>query len=680
MTRRTRTLAASAALLLSLCAPGSSPGQEEPSRAPGFVQREEVTLILLDVEAVDENGRPLRGLTKKDFKLYSGSSEWEIYSVDDLCSCAAAERSPAAVPSGEQAPSAASAPHRDAAVQRSPASADPEEITRYVLYFDFSQLQMDGRLHAFDEARRWVRDSMPSEAETMAAGYSPASGLTEIRGFTRSKIELLGALDAAERNSALIDTFPMGIAERVERCNENPELCGAFASEELFHGRRSLRVLKTFLAGLEESPGRKAIFFFNQNGMMFPGRPYHQIDGMTQLTLAEEVGAAANQARATLYSLNTGSMPAADDPWNEAIQDEAITLGLNFSDFTGGRQNHYAVDMSALTDRVTSTCRCIYRLGLVPSGHAPRRTHGLRVHAAGIPQDYRYRVRVLTEADRWLKKAQLVLANPSRSTAVSIAAAMVPLEARGRRWSVAVQVYLDTDRLVRLPGASGSTGEWEVGGLLHREDGALIQEMLGIYRLHESGEKRPAAGVVHERTYHEMPAGPYRLASFARDRSADLFGGTETWLELPDPRAGGVAGPQIMAGTRTHGLVPLSDFKSARSARPRGAAVRKGPVPIDPERIHCGDSLEIVTWICPGKREGKPSEFAALLLKEGVPAHRVAPGGSEGVGDCVRISDGIDTSTLAPGEYAYKLRWKKAGGGTADAMIEFQLLPPDRTP
>jgi hypothetical protein len=64
--------------------------RREPTIAPiqvDLVEQTERTLLLLDVEAVDGQGRPMLGLVKDDFRIRVNYLWRGIYSVDDLCPC-----------------------------------------------------------------------------------------------------------------------------------------------------------------------------------------------------------------------------------------------------------------------------------------------------------------------------------------------------------------------------------------------------------------------------------------------------------------------------------------------------------------------------------------------------------------------------------------------------------------
>ena len=118
-------------------------GQDEEQTSPfdsGLIEQESVSLLLLDVVATDEDGRPMPGLKKEDFTVQINGRVREIYSLDDLCS-----PEPVATASVGNEPSPDTKADEPPVVDLVP-GASLRESVRYILYFDFSQLGA-GRRH-----------------------------------------------------------------------------------------------------------------------------------------------------------------------------------------------------------------------------------------------------------------------------------------------------------------------------------------------------------------------------------------------------------------------------------------------------------------------------------------------------------------------------------------------------
>jgi VWFA-related protein len=314
-----------AILLMALAVPTSlpaeGPGGADPGAraaqgtaappASGLIERSEVRLMLLEVEAIDKEGQPLRGLTLADFTVHLGGRRAVIESVDDLCDCAGR------APDGSGGPAIRASAHGGAEAPSPSGSApDPAAPTadagsdRFVLYLDFGQMALDGRHEAIEAARHWItRIRQPGEQAMMVA-YVTDRGVGVLQPFTDSPAELLKALDQAERNLGMVDHFAVQLERRLEDCTLDPGTCWSSSRQEYDHGRRSLTALQKFLAHLAIEPGRKTVLYFHENGLMSPGRIYGQRE-LDQVNLVDRVGAEATSSRAVIYPVKVGAPPGA---------------------------------------------------------------------------------------------------------------------------------------------------------------------------------------------------------------------------------------------------------------------------------------------------------------------------------------------------------------------------------
>ncbi len=375
--------------------PGDDRTQPRPT---AFVEKTKVVLTLLDVAVTDKNGRPRPGLQKEDFSVTLNGHDWPVYSVDDLCSCETGTMTPGETAAGDSSkvgPDIVRPPSGNV-VRRDP--------LRFVLYFDFSLLQQDGRDRALIETTRWVRETMRGGDEATIVAYAQRAGLREISPFTSDRERLIDALEAAASDPALVDSWPSLLESRIcecfgdlgtmrELCGKygpvppNPAACGVHAEEEYLHARDSLRSLKKFLEELDTTPGRKAVFFFNQNGSLTPGGFYGRDPG-DLYHLTEEVGAAATSSRASVYPINAGD--ALDH--NELRAKASTNFGANLADYTGGRYNHGSIDMQSVVNSAGRFDCCIYRVAIVPPKRTPRGVSRAKVSVAGVALPWRYRL------------------------------------------------------------------------------------------------------------------------------------------------------------------------------------------------------------------------------------------------------------------------------------------------
>jgi VWFA-related protein len=608
-----------AVLVCGTLSPTAQERRADPPVDSGLVETTGLSLMLLDVEVLDEDGRPVPGLTENDFTVRLNGKRWPIYSLDDLCPTPeqpSAEEAVVATRTLTERDDASSQNESAAGSSSSPQSATsaghPPPVSdrlRYALYFDFSRLAIDGRNLATQQARRWVRETMQPADEAMVAAYSTRAGLKEIAAFTNDKTVLLEAIDVAFNDVELRDPYSNELFTRIEQCCQRcgelgvPPICcnqccpsgGAFCRnygwEEFRQSRYSLKALQRLLSGLAEQPGRKAVLFFQQN---LSSKPQMMLgsDTLDHLQLIEEIGADATQARATLSTAFAGDIRVTQ-PW---VQDWAVNLGANFADFTGGSYNRALNDLSAMVDSVGRAPNCIYRIGLEPPDPTKGSMYTAKIALRDRLLPFRYRIQHLTESDKWWRKTLDVLDDPRQARDVRLVAAVVPTRASRGRWDVNVQVALDIESLELLERGDKQSGQWEVGALLIRDRGyGKKWEMLAEASLARKGEGESEVVVLHERELTGLEPGTYEIRAFARDKWSDRYGGGSGQLVLPKPGKMALAGPVVMrAGAlRVVSTLPLRQADSV--AEVRTDRIESGPVPLGRRDAAGGEPLEFRT-------------------------------------------------------------------------------------
>lgn len=658
---RRRVRAATLAAALVLCAPAPSRGKPAgPVVEPidiGFTERTGRSLLFLDVEAVDDDGLPMTGLQKADFKIRVNYSWRKIYSVDDLCPCG-----PAAA-DGETA----------SAVHRALLAAPPH----FVLYFDFSQLQQAGREQALVEARRWAAEVMQPGDRVMVVAFSSEAGLRRLSELTADREQILGAIEAAGADPELVDAFPDDRRARQQMCDDGTLSCYNVGRQEYRHARRSLETLRNFLTELDGIPARKTLLLFHENASIFPGRLYGQGAGYLPqnvwdrleslrepdfdrkrafrensalvpdlLELSQEVGGSATASRTVVFPLACGSART----WT-------VNLGANLADNTGGEYNRRTDELTELLSVAGRRCACIYRIGLEMED--PRRSFVLRtkVKARGRPLPSRYMVEYLTDADRWMRRAQLVLANPESWTDIAVGAGVVPLRAKGSKWQARIEVGLDLSELrVALTDDDEQAAEWEVAALLSDADGNRHWEMLGVYRASPDSSGGLDAWMLHEHSIPDLRPGRYELRAFVHDRADDRYGTATAEIELPQPGRAGLAGPLAQLPERAHllGDLPLREKNIDAGASPASTAT--GPMPLGDRAIVIqGEPLQFSTLVCAAGRTEVRSAVRSERDERSFEG-RVETVEPEASG-CAPLVQSIDTWGLEPGRYSYRLEW-----------------------
>ena len=640
-------------------------GAPEPVIEPIDIDFTEVTgrsLLFIDVEGVDREGRPLTGLQKEDFKIRVNYTWRRIYSVDDLCPCGDAAPDPDDPPTdpGEAA--------RLALVQAPP---------HYVFYFDYSQLGAAGRTQAIEEAKRWTEEVMQPDDRVMVAAYATDPGLRTLTDFTSDKEKILRAIDEGAAAPDLQDPFPTTLGDRMALCADGTLSCYHTGRLEYRHARRSMETLRNFLTDLDEVPERKTIVLFHENATIFPGRMYggapsffpesvfdevrgypnpyfERVSRMRRdralvpdlLELEEQLGGTATASRAVVYPILCGSAKT----WN-------VNFSANLADQTGGDYNRRIQDLGQVLDQAGRRCPCIYRIGLELPGKEKSFVLRTKIRVRGRKLPSRYRVQYLTDADRWMRKAQLVRANPGQWRDLDVRAAVVPIRASEKSWDVAVQVTFDVASLKPSP-MDDHDGEWEVAALLARDEFRKTWEMLGVYRARREGNERLRGIMLHEQRFEDLKPGKYELRAFVRDRAENIFGGAAVAIELPVPEDGGLAGPVMVRPRGSLLRSPLPLRKKKKPAATETTSRESGPLPLgDRVTVSPGEAIQFLTWAC----SGDTSRVQSAVSRDDGELWVSKPVETRESGPCNKLSEIVDTDLLPPGSYAYEV---STGGDT----------------
>ena len=625
--------------------------QEQPPSRPLVGEGARVTLILIDVPGRDDQDRPLAGLTQEDFALTLDGRPWPLYSVDDLCPGSAPATPPQATASATTAVSPVIPPG---------GSANGLADLSYILYLDLSQLQLDGRMMAIRSARRWVREVMQPDDQAMLVASTRLRGVEEKCPLTGDRQQLLDALEQMHRSRDDVEMFPAELTSRYEECKEclkrnpcfpKPEccvICQANAEQEARHGRDALRTLKWYLEALQDRPGRKVLLLFQQNNVLSPAAIYPggkpEVAG-TLHEMVKDVGAEANMAHATVYTIGSGMLSAPE-------------TGIQLSDNTGGRFNRSEADIPRILEASRRDAGCIYRLAFEPPEASRSSRHEVIVTIRGVAREAPFIVQNVNDEDRQGRRARAALRQADGGSHAGLVVALMPRASRRGVWALAVQVALDAGSLLSLPGPGGRQGSVDVGVVLDRDDGRQAWEMSAGSQLHSTGASTAAGWLLFERILPDLPAGLYRARAFARDLSLDVFQSGQALLDLPPRRARSIIPVWLgVMPDRPPRLVPL--LPDGRAPDPRPAATVEAPLPAPAGPVHRGRVLVAVTWLCPASSgEGRIHRFVS---RGGVPVFRISEEPPTATGDCLRIEDRIETAALDTGQHAYHVRWEAPG-------------------
>jgi len=302
----------------------------------------------------------------------------------------------------------------------------------------------------------------------------------------------------------------------------------------------------------------------------------------------------------------------------------------------------------------------MYRLSVRVPEDPPRRILRAMVAVRGRTLKSGYRVRFYTPQERWFRQARLALMTTSRSADSQVQLGLLPVARRRGKWSMEAQVSFALQDLELIPAANNRTGRWRVGALLQREDGHKAWEMLTLAQATLQGTGGTGLEAFHSRTLADLKPGEYRLQAFVEDAVVNRFWSREITLVLP---AGGkddveetwLSSP--FSACRINGRLDL-DLLPATRKPPVSSTVGApvvGFVPKNPADVVAGTTLEFRTVLCPGPAGGAAPSTISILLQDDHPLARLPEPVVENAGECVVLTDTVETAPLMPGDYTYRL-------------------------
>lgn len=478
---------------LTLAIAGPLIAAEEPPPTPRFEERIAVEVITVDVVVTDRKGRPVTGLTMKDFAVFEDGRPMTLSHF----------HGPEEVP-GEPPDIPAQAPSAET-LGLSP--AEDTQPLHFVLYFDDYALEPSHRARILNDLRVFVTQRLPENTHVMVVQHRP--GLEVVAPFSIDGAQISTALQEVERSkpaAQAIDLLREGrrvlqdIAsiyrayESVPGC-EDPcdEDCAwlymraradQYARETMARIDRDLDGLATMSAALAGVSGRKALLYVGDGLPRQPGLevfhllgelcPQHVLETNFAPTrydatdFIERVTARANANRVTLYTLEGaglrthskssvefGDQRFAPSALNDRLQIANLQSTLfQLADQTGGKAVLNANRPTQQLEQVSSELIKTYSLGY-RTDHAPEgKSHRLRVELTSKKQgrlELRYRLsyRHKTEEERLAERLLAALELGMTENPLGIEVDVGTGEAIDRgRFRVPVRISVPTEALL----------------------------------------------------------------------------------------------------------------------------------------------------------------------------------------------------------------------------------------
>jgi VWFA-related protein len=294
-------------VIASLVAPAGAaqnPGQSAPPAPqkkqqgpePGErVIRVYSDLVLIDVQVIGRDGKPVKGLKQENFKLTEDGKEQKVasfdyYDIETIETAGAADQKPILVSLG--------------------AVAQPEKVREtvrdhrlIVLFFDMTSMQPDELLRAIAAAQKYLREQMTPADLVGVVVFG--NRLNVYANFTNDREALVRAVGRLRpgKEAQLAGAVDNAAAAGEEAVTEDTG--DAYTADEtefnIFNTDRKLAAIEGLCSLLRDIPGKKAVIEF-AGGITQTGQ-----ENRSQLRSAVD---AANRANVSLYTVDTRGLQA----------------------------------------------------------------------------------------------------------------------------------------------------------------------------------------------------------------------------------------------------------------------------------------------------------------------------------------------------------------------------------
>ncbi|MGB6429566.1 MAG: VWA domain-containing protein [Candidatus Acidiferrales bacterium] len=257
--------------------------------------RSSVDLVEIDVQVVDRDGKPIKGLTQNQFRVVEDGKEqkvstFEYFDVEKIETAAAADTAPITISIGAMAP---------------PAQLQQQVKDRRltVLFFDMSSLEPDQLLRSIAASDKFVRTQM-SPADLVGIVIF-GNQLSVIADLTNDKAFLERALAALKPGADAQLAALADAAAQPTDFTSTEDTDAAFTADNtefnIFNTDRKLAAIEAVADILKDIPGRKSVVHFT-GGITQTGE-----ENRSQLRAATD---AANRSNVSIYTIDARGLLA----------------------------------------------------------------------------------------------------------------------------------------------------------------------------------------------------------------------------------------------------------------------------------------------------------------------------------------------------------------------------------
>ncbi len=276
-------------------APLQGPPQR-PANMGTTTFKSQVDLVLIDVQVIGKDGKPVKGLKSSQFSIYEDDKPQKLNSFDFFDIEGFEKLEVASKPDDKP---------RTLALDSIAPSEQMREIVRdhrlIVLFFDMTSMQPDDLRRATDSAEKFVKDQMTPADMVGIVMYG--TSLQVVENFTDDRKGLLRVITAIRTGK---DAALAGLQSNASDTDAVEDTGAAFTADEtefnVFNTSRKLQAIQDLANMLRYIPGKKQVIQFT-SGVTQTGD-----ENRSDLRVATD---AANKANMSLYSVDSRGLQGA---------------------------------------------------------------------------------------------------------------------------------------------------------------------------------------------------------------------------------------------------------------------------------------------------------------------------------------------------------------------------------
>jgi len=309
------------------------PAQTPPAGTPTF--RATTRLIVNTVTVKDKDGKPIEGLTAKDFVVTEDNEPQMISFVEfqrlppprGTGNVSVGEASPKAAPAAAAKPAAPEKPKVESATDVKIATGTPGDI-KYrnkrlmILYFDMTAMPPADLLRAYNAAVKYVKTQM-TPADLVAVMGFQGGGVRVRQDFTDNKEQLQTAIENLVFGE---DKDGDGIPDQLE---EGTAFGQDDAEFSILNTDRQLSALQTAVSMLRPLPDQKALIYFAS---------FLRLNGVDNMAQLRATTNAALRSNVSIFPVDARGL-VADAPLGDATRRSPGGMAM-FTGQAAGQQNN----------------------------------------------------------------------------------------------------------------------------------------------------------------------------------------------------------------------------------------------------------------------------------------------------------------------------------------------------